>query len=224
LSNESETEKRIERQADWRWEMMEDRELDVWREQWSTVAGPSSDMRRIQETISRQNRRFIISNLAALVALIVGLGFAVFQARGGSNTLERGEAAGFIVLMGLGAGYRLWLQRRTWRPETQSTRAFVELCHRRALVKLRLARVAMFVPAGWIFFCGVLVAIDWNAIAPDVKAHPAVCVGVLTGALLTIPASLFALTWYRRRKLFERTEVEKILKEMLSEIPGEMKD
>jgi hypothetical protein len=84
--------------------------------------------------------------------------------------------------------------------------------------------VAMFVAPVWVAFCGVLVAVDWTAIAPDVKAHPAYCLGVLIGALVTVQATWFGLAWYRRRKMVERSEVEKILAEMLEGTPGEIKE
>jgi hypothetical protein len=195
--------------------MIEDRELDIWREQWGSVAEPLSDMQRaIQKKINRQNLWFMISNLSAVLAVVVGLTFAVIVMRQDSNPLGKEQGIGIVVLTCLCVAYRIWVQRGTWRPETQSTRAFVELWQRRVIAKARGCRVAMFAAPAWVLFCGALVAVNWTAIAPDVKAHTSEWLGLLVGTLITLPAMLFGLAWYRKRKLVELNEVKKVLAEM----------
>jgi hypothetical protein len=49
----------------------EDRELDLWREQWSGVARPSPEFRhQVQKRIKVQDRRFWLGNLLALAAFV----------------------------------------------------------------------------------------------------------------------------------------------------------
>ena len=44
--------------------MIEDRELDIWREQWSSVAEPPAEFqRKVQQRIKRQDRRFVLDIL-----------------------------------------------------------------------------------------------------------------------------------------------------------------
>lgn len=50
--------------------MREDRELDNWRQQWSSLAQPLPDIR---QKIKRQNVRFVLSNLLAAVAFVAAM-------------------------------------------------------------------------------------------------------------------------------------------------------
>jgi hypothetical protein len=49
-----------------------------------------------------------------------------------ASWLGKGWSAGVCVLVFVSVASRLWILRRTWRAETQSIRAFVELWHRSA--------------------------------------------------------------------------------------------
>jgi hypothetical protein len=63
--------------------MIEDRELDSWREQWSNVAEPPAEFqRKIQQRIKREDRRFVLGNLVTLIAFLGLLVFAVFMRTG----------------------------------------------------------------------------------------------------------------------------------------------
>ncbi len=56
-----------------------DRELDVWREQWSGVARPSPDFQRqVQKRIKAQDRRFWLGNLLAVAALLATVILTVY--------------------------------------------------------------------------------------------------------------------------------------------------
>jgi len=124
-------------------------------------------------------------------------------------------STGICVLVFVAAGCRLWVMRRTWRPETQSTRAFVELWHKRVAARIRLLRISIYLSLGWIIFCAALTAANWATIGQDVKAHPAEWVALLVVCvLMQYPMIWFAAVWLRRRKQAELTEVRKILDEM----------
>jgi hypothetical protein len=59
--------------------MIEDRELDTWREQWGSGGEPPPEFRRkIQQKIKRQSLRFLFGNLLTAIALVGILIFAVF--------------------------------------------------------------------------------------------------------------------------------------------------
>jgi hypothetical protein len=193
--------------------MIEDIELDRWREQWSGVAEGLPELRQIQRKIKRQNLRFVLDNLLAAVAFVGGLIFAVFvsQKRG---LLGTGWAAGICAFLFVSMGLRLWAQRGTWRAETQSSRAFVELWQRRVIARIRSLRMAIYAAPGWIAFCALLTVANWKTIGPHFKAHPAEWLAPLAVNFSLLPVIFLCVAWYRRQKLAELNEVNKILDEM----------
>lgn len=193
--------------------MIEDQELDAWREQWGGVAGPLPDLRQIQRKIKRQQLNFVLDNLLAAVGFVASLIVMVFARQGG--LLGTGWLDGVCVLLFLAAGYGLWAKRGTWRAETQSTLASVELWQRRVSAKIRAIRVASYATPGLIVFAALLLVANWAAIGPELKAHPAKLALLMVNVLM-LPAIFFWLAWYRRRKLAELNEVNKILDEMRS--------
>jgi hypothetical protein len=194
--------------------MIEDRELDSWREQWSGVAEPASEFqRKIWQRIKRHDRRFVVGNVLEAFAFTGILIFAVIL-RHQSSWLGTGWATGICILVCVSVGYRIWILRGTWRPETQSTRAFVELWQRRVLARMRLLRIAVYVSMGWIAFCAVLALANWGTIGPDVKARPRDWLEVLVACVLMQPVIWFWVGWLRRRKVAELNEVRKLLDEM----------
>ena len=194
--------------------MIEDRELHHWREQWSGVVEPSPEFQRIvQQRIKRQDRRFMVGNLLAAVALVGILIFARFM-RHQSNWMGTGWATGICVLVLVSAGYRAWVLRGAWRPETQSTRSFVELWHKRVVARIRLLRIAIYVSLGWIVFCAALTVANWATIGREVRAHPKDWLEVLIACVLMQPVIWSWAAWLRRRKMAELREVTEILDEL----------
>jgi len=194
--------------------MTEDHELDSWREQWSRVTELSPDFQRsIHQRIRSHNRRFVLGNLLTGIAFIGMLVFAVFM-RHQANSLGSGWATGIFLLVVVSVGLRVWFFRGTWRPATYSTRAFVELWHRRVLARIRLLRVSMYLAAGWLVVCAVLFTVNWPIVRPEVKAHPREWLGLLVGCLLMQPVIWFWAAWLLQRKTAESCEVERSLDEL----------
>jgi Na+/melibiose symporter-like transporter len=194
--------------------MIEDRELDIWRKQWSSVAEPSTDFqRKVQQRIKRQDRRFVLGNLLTVIVFLGMLILALFI-RHQSSWMGTGWATGICALVFLSAAYRVWVLRGTWHPQTQSTRAFAELWHKRVTARIRLLRISIYVSLGWIIFCAALTVANWTTIGQDVRAHPRDWVEVLVASVLMQPVIWYWAVWLRRRKLAELNEVRKILDEM----------
>ena len=199
--------------------MIEDRELDAWRAQWSSVAEPTADFqrdfqRKVQQRIKREDRRFVLGNILTVIAFLGILIFAVYM-RHQSSWMGTGWATGICVLVFVSAGVRVWVFRRTWRPETQSTRAFVELWYKRVAARIRLLRISTYLSIGWLIFCAALMAVNWSIIWQDVGAHPKEWVALLVVCVLKQPVLLwYGTAWLRRRKLAELSEVKTILDEM----------
>jgi Na+/melibiose symporter-like transporter len=194
--------------------MIEDRELNSWREQWGGFAEPSAEFQsKVRQRIKRHDRRFVLGNVLAAVALFGILIFAVFM-RHQSSSMGTGWATGICVLVFVSTGFRIWILRGMWRPQTESTRAFVELWHRRLLARIRMLRIAVYLSLGWIVVCAALTAVNWGTIGPDVKARPRDWLEVLVACVLMQPVLWFGAKWLRRRKLAELNEVKNILDEM----------
>jgi hypothetical protein len=199
--------------------MIEDRELDAWREQWSGVAEPSADLqrdfqRKVQQRIKREDRRFVLGNVLAVIAFLGILIFAVYM-RHQSTWMGIGWSTSICVLVFVSAAVRIWVLRRTWRPETQSTRAFVELWYKRVEARIRLLRISTYLSIGWLIFCAALTAVDWSIIGQDVGDHPKAWVALLVVCVLMQAVLLcYGVAWLRRRKLAELNEVKQILDEM----------
>jgi hypothetical protein len=194
--------------------MTEDRELNTWREQWSGVAKPPAEFRRkIQQRIKRQDRRFLLGNVLTGVVFLGILIFGLYMKRQ-SSSMGTGWATGICVLVFGSVGFRLWVLRRAWRPQTQSTRAFAELWHKRVVARIRLLRISIYVSVGWIIFCAVLTVANWATIGQDVRAHPKDWVELLVACVLMQPVLWYSARWIRRRKLAELNEVKTVLDEM----------
>jgi hypothetical protein len=195
--------------------MKEDRELDLWREQWRSVAPPSPEFQRqVQNGIKVQNRRFWLGNLLAAGGVVGMLIFASSQLSQQASRLEKGQATGVCVLVFVAITCRLWFLRGTWRAETQSIRAFAELWHRRVLSQIRRIQIGIYLAIGWIVFCAALAAANWATIGFEVRAHPIACLSLILVIAIMLPVIWFWATWLRRRKIAELDEVTRLLEEM----------
>lgn len=194
--------------------MTEDRELELWREQWNSVAGLSPEFqRRVQERIQQQDRRFVLGNLLTAAAFVGMLIFAVYLSHQAS-WLGRGWATALCVLVFVSAGYRIWILRGTWRAEAQSTHAFLQLWRKRVLARLRLLCIGIYLSVGWIICCAALTIANWATIRFEVMAHPRDWLELLVVSIVMQPVILFWAAWLRRRKVAELHEVSRLLEEV----------
>lgn len=191
--------------------MIEDRELDLWREQWSSVAGPSPEFqRKIKERIKLQERHFLIGNLLTAAVFVGMLIFAVYLSHQ-TSWIGKGWGTSVCVLVFVSIAYRLWILRRTWRAETQSIRAFMQLWQRRMLARIRLIRISIYVSIGWLILCAVLIFSNWGTIRFNVIAHPTEWLELMVATVLMQPVLWLFATWLHRRKIAELNEVTRLL-------------
>jgi hypothetical protein len=195
--------------------MTEDRELDLWREQWSGVARPSPEFQRqVQKRVKVQERRFWLGNLLAVAALAGMLILAIYQFNHPASRFEKGEATGVSVLLFVAVTCRLWLMRGTWRAETQSVRAFVELWQRRVLSRIRGLQIGIYIGIGWLVFCATLASANWAIIRPEFMVHPTAYLAMMLTIVVMLRVIWLGLMWLRRRKVRELNEVTRLLEEM----------
>ena len=198
---------------------MKDRELETWREQWNSGAAPTPEIQsqlqtKIHKRIKRHNLGFIFNNIFAAMASVFATAFAIFAVHQQPSRLRIAWALGLLVLLCVTVGYRLWVQRGTWRSQSQSTRAFVELWQRRTAGKLRLILAGFYLIPAWLVFCVALVAVHWSTFGPDIHAHPRDWELTMLAVVAMISGSFLFLAWYRRRKLAELNEVTRLLREL----------
>jgi hypothetical protein len=118
------------------------------------------------------------------------------------------------VLVFVSVACRMWVLRRTWRAETQSIHAFVELWHRRVLARLRLLRIGIYLSVAWILCCVALTVANWPTIRLDVNANPRSWLALMVVSVLMQPVIWFFALWLRRRKVVELNEVTRLLEEI----------
>jgi len=104
--------------------------------------------------------------------------------------------------------------RGTWRAETQSIRAFLELWHRRVLAQIRGLRIAIYLTIGWLVFCAALAAANWATIRLELMAHPAPLFAMMVFIVVMLRVIWFGAMWFRRRKVAELNEVTRLLEEI----------
>jgi hypothetical protein len=195
--------------------MTEDREVDLWREQWSGVAPLSPEfLRQVQKRIKVQDRRFWLGNLLAVAALVGTLILAFYQLSHYTSRFEKGEATGVCVLLFVAVTCRLWLMRGTWRAETQSTRAFVELWRRRVLSRIRGLQIGTYIAIGWLVFCALLAVANWSTVRLELMGHPTVDLAMMLVIAVMLPVIWLGVMWLRSRKVRELNEVTRLLEEM----------
>ena len=192
----------------------EDLELDIWREQWHRVATPSQELRRkALQRIKVQERRFLLGNVLTAVVFVGMLTYAVFLSHQASR-LRRGEAIGLFFLLLVAVTCRLWIMRGTWRAETRSIHAFIELGHRRVLAQIRALQIGIYISIGWLVFCAALAAANWTTIRFELMAHPVACLALTVFVALMQPVLFLGAMWLRRRRVAELNQVTRLLEEM----------
>lgn len=188
---------------------MEDRELEVWKEEWQ--AETPGSLPRLRRRVRFQTARMVTSNL---VGLIVGVALLVYAARlvlrqPTPRTIVWGAA---LLLCMLTAGiFVVWNQIGIWRAETESTRAYAELSYKRALTKVRKTRfLSVFVLFGAAFDIAFLAWVDW----PPIGLHATAFFADLARASAGLLATWLFLKWYGRRKARQVEQARRFMEEL----------
>ncbi len=177
--------------------MTTDFELETWQREWKEQTEPLPELKK---KIRRQNLRTAWGVVATCLCLTVS---TIWALRGHSSFMY-GCAAGIGFAGALTGGYGLWASRGAWRPTAQTTLAYAELSHKRAIAKARTLRFMFFL----LLTTAVLFAgfVSWNwrhfYIARD---------GVILAALA---AELFFIKNRETRKNQEVKQTQKLLEDL----------
>ena len=188
--------------------MKEDRELELWREQWHSAPERLPDLRT---RVERQTRNMAIRLIVrgALVAGLLALSVVAVVQKPTPGRIVWAIGLWALAISGVAATWKS--HRDIWRPATETTRAFADLFHRRAAAKLHVIRWGFYGLMAWVVFYAVLCVWRWPAARPDVQAHPLQYLIALVGSLLMVAAGFGVIAWLRRRRLVELKEAKKLL-------------
>jgi hypothetical protein len=173
-----------------------DTELEVWQREWRDQTGPLPDFKK---KIRRQNLQMAGGVLAICLSLAVSTAMALRTRTPFMAGLASGIAFASVVL----GGYAWRIRRGTWKPTSQSTLAYAELSHRRAVAKARTLLFSFYFLLVIVLLLATWVGWNWKGFhARD---------GIVVAALV---AELFFLKHLERRKQREVEQTSKLLDDM----------
>ena len=108
--------------------MNHDTELEIWQREWQEQTEPLPDLKK---KIRRQN----LKTVAAIFAVCVCLAISTAAALRTRSSFMAGMAVGIAFAGVFLGGYAWWVRRGAWKPTAQTTLAYAELSHRRAVAK-----------------------------------------------------------------------------------------
>lgn len=176
--------------------MTADTELENWKQEWGERTGP---LPQWQTRIRRQN----LWTAAAAVTLGVGLTLATAWAAQARTSFTAGLAVGmWLATLVLGSG-AWWLRRGAWKPNAQTTLAYMELAHRRAVAKARQLQLSFYLLLSAILLLAIIAA--WNWKAPSMRD---------LAILAVLGFELIYLRRFRQRKQREAERTRKLIDDM----------
>jgi hypothetical protein len=170
-----------------------DQELDTWRREWREQAAPLPDLKK---KIKRQNLRMV----AAGVLLGLCVSFTTCEAVRTRAAFASGMAAGLWFTTLVAGGYAGWVRRGAWKPTAQTTLAYAELAHRRAVARARTIRFCFHLLLAATALFALFTAWNWKRFGPR------------DGMMLAVLGlELFYFVYLGRRKEREIEETQRLV-------------
>jgi hypothetical protein len=169
----------------------------AWREQHPIAVLPPN----LASRLHRQTW-LMWATTSTEVLLFAGLAVFTWWYAGDSPSPARLGLLGLMWFLNIGIGaFSLWNRRGSWRAEAETTKAFVDLLHRRAVAKVRVAR---FVRLAVLLQAAVVVALVWLDSMPGSSMDRLRSATALAMAIAV--AYLVWSAWFERRALRELEE------------------
>jgi hypothetical protein len=187
----------------------EDRELELWREEWQAERG---SLPALKKQIRRQTLRMIAAWCIALPTFVLSLAYVARLTMRDPSPDNILIVASMLFGMPLAFAFQVWNQIGTWRPYAQSTRAYAELLYKRAFSEVRGLRFAFCVLYADACFMACVIwifRVKWilHASPTDRFARLVVVPVVLLGTWIF-------MIWYRRHKNKQLTEAKTLLEQL----------
>jgi hypothetical protein len=179
-----------------------DDELMTWRAEWQAEAGPSPEaLEAIRRRVRRQSRGMALllagELLLAAGALVFLIRFAILH----PDPMDVVTMAGLCLLTLWATACSLWLRRGLWKPETETTAAFLALSVDRARRRLRGLRAAWWLLGGET---ALFIPWIWHSLHlgdPPTAGALAAAYGFLFLVVATTAAILIWIGRWTRREL-----------------------
>lgn len=187
----------------------EDRELELWKQEWQAEAAGS--LPRLRKRVTFQTTRMIVSNLLGLGLTVAAVIYVVRRVQRHPDPQTIVWSVAVLLFWIATTIFIVWNQIGIWRVETESTRAYAELSYKRALTKIRKTRFMLI-----LFFFGVafdftyLLWADW----PLISLQPTVFFTRLTRMSVVLLALWLFIKWYGRRKARQLEEARRFMEEL----------
>lgn len=181
-----------------------DDELRDWMADWQAEPEPALEVRdAIRRRVQRKSLRMALAAILETVFALAMLAFVVWSALREPTLINAGAMACLALLILWATGCSLWYLRGTWRPNAETTSAFLDLSILRCQRRLRAVRAGW-----WLLALELAVMIPW--IVLSLKAKTA---GFGLLAVLTVLVSAFLIVAEKRtrRELREWEETRKSL-------------
>jgi hypothetical protein len=172
-----------------------DTELETWRREWQSQTEP---LPKLKKKIKRQNQRTI----AAIALMCACLVVSTIEALRTRSSFMVGVAVGVWFAALVLGGYSWWVQRGTWKPEAQTTRAYLELSYKRAVAKARMIRFSIYVVLAVTILLSPILLWNWRTL------H-----GIGPLVLAALLAELFYFKYLGRRKKREIEETRRLMEQ-----------
>jgi hypothetical protein len=170
-----------------------DQELETWRREWHEQTGPLPDLKK---KIKRQNLRMV----AGGILLGACLAFTTLEALQTRGVFMSGMASGIWFATLVGGSYAWWVRRGAWKPTAQTTLAYAELAHKRAIAKARTIRFSFYFLLTATLLFALFAVWNWKAFAARD--------GLVIAAMVL---ELFYFVYLGRRKKREIGETGKLV-------------
>jgi hypothetical protein len=187
----------------------EDRELELWKEEWRAETGP---LPTLKKKVRRQTLLMIGGWVVGVPASVLGLAYFARLAMRDPSPDNIVLAVFVWVGMPIGLAFAVWNQIGIWRPDGQTTRAYAELSYKRAFSELRGLRVVFYVLYVEVFF---LASVTWIFREKWVlRASPVDRFGRLVVVPLLLLGMWIFMVWRRRRRNKQLAEAKSFLEQL----------
>lgn len=179
-----------------------DDELLAWRADWQAEAGPTSQaLEAIRRRVRRQSRGMALLLAGELLLAAGALVFLIRFALHHPDPVDVATMAGLCLLTLWATACSLWLRRGLWKPETETTAAFLALSVDRGRRRLRSLRASWWLLGGEI---ALFIPWIWHSLhlgGPPAAGALAAAYGFLLFVVATTAAILIWIGRWTRREL-----------------------